>query len=53
MADNSILQALAATIFTWLMTALGASTVFFFTSINRRTATLSYAVMMAMDVGLG
>jgi len=33
---NPILQALLATCFTWFLTALGASAVFFFRSINRK-----------------
>ena len=33
---NPVLQALAATIFTWLVTALGASAVFFFKEIERK-----------------
>ena len=33
---NPILQALLATCFTWFVTALGASAVFFFRSINRK-----------------
>ncbi len=33
---NPIMQALYATLFTWGVTALGASTVFFFKSINRK-----------------
>lgn len=34
---SPVLQALIATLFTWGLTALGASCVFFFKSINRRT----------------
>ena len=48
---NPIYQALIATLFTWFMTALGASLVFFFKSINRKTldAMLGFAagVMIA------
>ncbi|HOK66319.1 MAG TPA: ZIP family metal transporter [Anaerohalosphaeraceae bacterium] len=48
---HPIVQALLATLFTWGLTALGAGTVFFFKSINRRTldAMLSFAagVMIA------
>ena len=33
---NPILQALMATLFTWFVTALGASLVFFFKSINKK-----------------
>jgi ZIP family zinc transporter len=33
---NPIIQALLATIFTWAMTALGASAVFFFKVVNRK-----------------
>lgn len=33
---NPMLQAFLATCFTWFLTALGASAVFFFTSINRK-----------------
>ncbi|MBN2236357.1 MAG: ZIP family metal transporter [Bacteroidales bacterium] len=33
---NPILLALAATLFTWIMTALGASMVFFFKTINKK-----------------
>ena len=33
---NPITQALIATLFTWLLTALGAGTVFFFKQINRK-----------------
>ena len=33
---NPILLALGATIFTWLLTAAGASMVFFFKSINKK-----------------
>ena len=36
-ALSPVYQALAATCFTWLMTALGAGLVFFFKSINRKT----------------
>jgi ZIP family zinc transporter len=36
-AINPILAALVATIFTWLITALGASLVFFFKTISRKT----------------
>lgn len=32
---DPILQALLATLFTWFVTALGASMVFFFKTINR------------------
>lgn len=48
---SPILQALLATIFTWLLTALGASLVFFFKKINRKVlnAMLGFAagVMIA------
>jgi ZIP family zinc transporter len=48
---SPIYQALLATLFTWLMTALGASLVFFFKKINRRVldAMLGFAagVMIA------
>jgi zinc transporter ZupT len=33
---NPVRQALLATVFTWLMTALGAGLVFFFKTINRK-----------------
>ena len=33
---NPIIQALLATCFTWFLTALGASAVFFFKQINRK-----------------
>jgi ZIP family zinc transporter len=33
---NPVVQALVATLFTWLLTALGAGLVFFFRSINRK-----------------
>lgn len=33
---SPVLQALIATIFTWLLTALGAGTVFFFKQVNRK-----------------
>jgi ZIP family zinc transporter len=33
---NPVVQALAATLFTWFLTALGAGLVFFFRSINRK-----------------
>ena len=33
---NPVLLALAATLFTWLLTALGAATVFFFKTINKK-----------------
>src|SRR5210317_294054 len=33
---SPVLQALIATLFTWFLTALGASLVFFFKTINRR-----------------
>jgi len=33
---NPIIQALCATLFTWGVTALGASLVFFFKSVNRK-----------------
>jgi len=39
-AQNHILQALLATLFTWFVTALGASLVFGFKSINRRVLDL-------------
>jgi ZIP family zinc transporter len=48
---SPISQALLATLFTWLMTALGAGTVFFFATIHRKTldGMLGFAagVMMA------
>lgn len=48
---NPIVQALLATLFTWLVTALGAALVFFFRAINRRVlnAMLGFAagVMIA------
>jgi len=48
---SPIYQALVATLFTWLVTALGAALVFFFKSINRKTldAMLGFAagVMIA------
>ncbi len=34
--QNPVIQALAATLFTWLVTALGAGLVFFFRTINRK-----------------
>ena len=34
--ENPILQALCAGLFTWILTALGASLVFFFKSTNRK-----------------
>lgn len=33
---NPIMQALLATLFTWAVTALGASLVFFFKNINKK-----------------
>ncbi|MGD2038517.1 MAG: ZIP family metal transporter, partial [Desulfobacterales bacterium] len=33
---NPVVQALAATLFTWFLTALGAGLVFFFRNINRK-----------------
>lgn len=36
LAQNPVLQALMATTFTWLLTAAGASLVFFFKSMNRQ-----------------
>jgi ZIP family zinc transporter len=36
MGLNPVAQALAATLFTWVVTALGAALVFFFKSINRK-----------------
>ena len=33
---NPVMQALAATLFTWFVTALGAALVFFFKAINRK-----------------
>ncbi len=33
---NPVLQALGATLFTWLLTALGAALIFFFKTINRQ-----------------
>ena len=33
---NPVTQALIATIFTWLLTAMGAGVVFFFKTINRK-----------------
>ncbi|MBW6457694.1 MAG: ZIP family metal transporter [FCB group bacterium] len=51
LATNPILLALYATLFTWLMTSLGAGMVFFFKSINRKVfnAMLGFAagVMIA------
>jgi ZIP family zinc transporter len=48
---NPVLQALVATLFTWLVTALGAGQVFFFKTINRKVldAMLGFAagVMIA------
>ncbi len=48
---SPVLQALLATLFTWLMTAVGAAGVFFFRSVNRRVlnAMLGFAagVMIA------
>lgn len=48
---HPVVQALVATLFTWLITALGASAVFFFKSINRKVldAMLGFAagVMIA------
>jgi ZIP family zinc transporter len=48
---DPIYQALAATLFTWFVTALGAGLVFFFKKINRKTldAMLGFAagVMIA------
>ena len=35
--ENPILQALVGGLFTWVLTALGASLVFFFKSTNRKT----------------
>lgn len=35
-AQNHIVQAVIATLFTWLMTAIGAAMVFFFKSFNRK-----------------
>jgi ZIP family zinc transporter len=50
-ALNPVLQALAATLFTWLVTMLGAGLVFFFKTINRKVldAMLGFAagVMIA------
>jgi len=34
--QNTVLQALIATLFTWFVTALGAALVFFFKTINRK-----------------
>lgn len=52
---SPIIQALIATLFTWFVTALGASTVLFFKSINRKVLNgmLGFALMMALDVALG
>jgi ZIP family zinc transporter len=51
LAVNPVLLALLATLFTWLMTSLGAAMVFFFKSINRKVfnAMLGFAagVMIA------
>jgi ZIP family zinc transporter len=48
---HPVAQALAATLFTWLLTALGAAVVFFFRTVNRRVldAMLGFAagVMLA------
>lgn len=52
---SPVLLALGATLFTWGITALGAATVFFFKSLNKRTLNimLGFAVMMFLDVALG
>lgn len=52
---DPVLLALFATLFTWAFTALGASMVFFFTSINFRVLNtmLGFAVMMVLDVAFG
>ena len=52
---HPVWQALLATTFTWLLTALGAGLVFFFKSINRRVldGMLGFVVMMVLDVALG
>lgn len=49
------LQALIATCFTWLVTALGAATVFVTRRINQKPldTMLGFAVMMFLDVALG
>jgi len=51
---NPILQALVATVFTWLMTAIGAAFVFGFKSMNRRVLDLmlgfAAGVMIAASV---
>jgi|TARA_Y100000294_G_C8560693_1_gene338955 ZIP family zinc transporter len=48
-------QTFLASLFTWGMTALGATSVFLFKEMNRRVldGMLGFAIMMALDVGLG
>lgn len=52
---NPVAQALCATLFTWFVTALGASLVFIFKSINKTilNGMLGFAIMMVLDVALG
>tara|TARA_Y100000310_G_scaffold101492_1_gene99565 strand:+ start:324 stop:503 length:180 start_codon:yes stop_codon:yes gene_type:complete len=48
-------QTFLASLFTWGMTALGATSVFLFKEMNRRVldGMLGFTIMMALDVGLG
>jgi len=52
---HPMLQALLATIFTWLVTALGAVPVFFAQGVSRKLLDLmlGFAIMMILDVALG
>ena len=52
---ESLTQTFLASLFTWGMTALGATSVFLFKEMNRRVldGMLGFAIMMALDVGLG
>ena len=53
--NNPILQALVGGLFTWGLTALGASLVFFFKSTNRKTLDMALGftggVMIAASFG--
>lgn len=52
---DPVLQALIATCFTWFLTALGASVVFVFKTVNRIVldGMLGFTAMMILDVAFG
>lgn len=52
---NPVTQALMATCFTWLITALGAATIFIFAEVNRKLldGLMGFAVGVMMAVAAG